>query len=58
MIEKNQLKKEGLIFGRALQRAYKLAFLYSPDHPAAEEPIQTSYAMLTAIMKKSPQFTF
>lgn len=58
MIEKNQLKKEGLNFGRSLQRAYKLAFLYSADHPAADEPIQTAYTTLHSILKRSPQFTF
>lgn len=58
MIEKNQLKKDGLAFGRSLQRAYKLAFLYSADHPAADEPIQTAYAALVSILKRSPQFTF
>src|SRR5689334_2561103 len=58
MIEKNQLKKDGLAFGRALQRTYKLAILYSADHPAADEPIQTAYNSLNAILKRSPQFTF
>ena len=58
MIEKNQLKKEGLSFGRALQRAYKLAMLYSAEHPAADEPVQTAYSALNSILKRSPQFPF
>jgi hypothetical protein len=58
MIEKNQLKKDGLIFGRSLQRTYKLAILYSAEHPAADEPIQTAYSSLNAILRRSPQFTF
>lgn len=58
MIEKNQLKKEGLAFGRSLQRAYKLVMLYSAEHPAADEPISTAYSTLNTILRRSPQFTF
>jgi HEAT repeat protein len=58
MIEKNLLKKEGLAFGRALQRAYKIVYLYTPEHAAAEEPLQRVYESLNSLLRQTPQFTF
>jgi len=58
MVDKNQLKTQGLVFGRNLQRAYKIVLLYSPDHAGAQAALQQAYSMLTELLKLSPQFTF
>ena len=58
MVDKNQLKTQGLAFGRNLQRAYKIVLLYSPDHAGAQDALQQAYAKLTELLKLSPQFTF
>ena len=57
-MDKNQLKAEGLAFGRNLQRAHKIVLLYSPDHGAAQDSLQQAYSLLTALLKLNPQFTF
>ena len=36
-MEKNELKRQGLAFGRVLQRTYKIVALYTTEHAAAEE---------------------
>ena len=58
MVEKQQLKAEGLAFGRNLQRAYKTVLLYSPDHSAAQDSLLQAYSLLGALLKLTPQFTF
>ena len=58
MIDKNQLKTRGLDFGRALQRAYKIALLYTAEHSGSEAPIQQAFLSLENMLKLSPQFTF
>ena len=58
MVDKNQLKTQGLVFGRNLQRAYKIVLLYSPDHAGAQDSLQQAYSKLTELLKISPQFTF
>jgi len=57
-MDKNQLKRQGLTFGRSFQRAYKLVMLYGSEHVAAEDPLQRSYDALNNLLKQSPQFTF
>ena len=57
-MEKNELKREGLAFGRTLQRAYKVVSLYTTEHAAAEEPLQRVYESLNSLLKQTPQFTF
>src|SRR3989338_919080 len=57
-MDKNQLKTEGLAFGRNFQMAYKIVLLYSPDHGAAQDSLQQAYSMLSALLKQNPQFTF
>ncbi len=57
-MEKNDLKRQGLAFGRALQRTYKIVALYTTDHAAAEEPLQRVYESLNSLLKQTPQFTF
>lgn len=58
MVDKNQLKTNGLVFGRNLQRAYKIVLLYSPEHPGAQDSLQQAYTKLTELLKLNPQFTF
>ena len=58
MVDKTQLKTQGLAFGRNLQRAYKIVLLYSPDHQGAQDSLQQSYSKLTELLKLRPQFTF
>ena len=57
MIDKNQLKTQGLALGRSLQRAYKIALLYSAEHSAAEGPLQQTYASLNPLLKETRRFT-
>jgi len=58
MDEKDTLKRQGLAFGRDLQRGFKIAQLYTPTHSAAEAPLQQIYASLDSILKQTRQFTF
>ena len=58
MVDKNQIKTQGLVFGRNLQRAYKIVLLYTPDHAGAQDALQQAYSKLTELLKLSPQFTF
>ena len=57
-MEKNELKPQGLAFGRKLQRAYRIVALYTAEHTAAEEPLQRVYESLNSLLKQTPQFTF
>ena len=58
MIDKNQLKTQGLTFGRNLQRAYRIVMLYTPEHAAAQDSLQQAYTALNLLLKLTPQFTF
>ena len=57
-MDKNQLKREGLMFGRTFQRAYKLTTLYGSDHVSSEDPLQRASDALNKMLKQTPQFTF
>jgi hypothetical protein len=57
MMDKKQLKAQGIRFARALQTAIKMASLYSVDHQCAARPLQTSYDMLIAVVKQTPYLT-
>jgi HEAT repeat protein len=57
-MDKIRLKQEGLTFGRALQRTYKMVSLYTADHAAIEEPLTKTYESLNALLKQTTQFTF
>lgn len=58
MIEKAQLKKQGLEFGRSLQRLFKIALLYSIHHAAANTPLEQSYADLNSLLEVTKPFPF
>ncbi len=58
MIDKNQLKAQGLAFGQAFQTAFKVSIMYSAEHAAADRSVQQSYAVLGSLLKQARQFTF
>ena len=58
MIDKNQLKIQGLAFGRTLQAAFKNIIMYSLEHPAADRTLQQTFTSLNNLVKQTQQFTF
>ena len=58
MTENTQFKAQGLAFGRNLQRAFRIALMYSPAHSAAEIPLQHTYASLSSVLQQKRQFVF
>ena len=58
MIEKAQLKKQGLEFGRSLQRLFKIVLLYLINHAAANTPLEQSYADLNSLLEVTKPFPF
>jgi HEAT repeat protein len=58
MIEKNQLKAQGLAFARAMQAALRTVMMYSVDHPAADKVVQQAYGTLNTLLKQTKEFTF
>jgi HEAT repeats len=58
MIEKPQLKVEGLAFGHSLQSALKTVVMYSANHPAAEKAMEQTYASVNTLVRQTQQFTF
>jgi len=56
-MEKNQLKTQGIRFGRSLQVVIKMANIYSLDHQSLTRPIQTSYDILNALVKQTRYLT-
>jgi HEAT repeat protein len=58
MMDKAQLKSQGLVFGRSLQTTLKTVIMYTEDHPAAEKALQQSFTSLNNLVKQMPQFTF
>lgn len=57
MVDKEQLKTQGVALGRHLQMAFKMASMYSVDHPAAEKAVQQAYASLNSLVKQTREFT-
>lgn len=58
MMDKAQLKNDGLLFGRNLHKALKIASMYaSVDHSAAEMAAQQAYASLHPLLKQTREFT-
>lgn len=56
--DRNQLKVQGLAFGRSLQMVLKTVIMYSVDHPAVEKVLQQTYAALQNLARQTQQFTF
>lgn len=58
MVDKNQFKKDGLLFGRNLQRALKISAMYaSMDHAAVDQAAQQTYTSLEPLIKQGGDFT-
>lgn len=57
-IGQDQLKTQGLAFGRTLLKAFKVALLYSVDHSASQNTLQQAYDSLNLLLKQSNPFTF
>jgi hypothetical protein len=56
--EQSQLKNDGLVFGRSLQKSLKIASMYaSVDHAAADMAAQQTYASLVPLLKQNREFT-
>ncbi|HEY7680559.1 MAG TPA: HEAT repeat domain-containing protein [Terriglobia bacterium] len=53
-----EAKAEALEFGHNLQRAFRIAALYSVDHSATDVPVQQAYDSLNFLLKQSKEFTF
>ncbi len=58
MIEKAQLKTQGLEFARSLQMVFKIALLYSINHTAVSTSLEQSYAALTSLLEVTKPFPF
>jgi HEAT repeat protein len=58
MVDKIQLKSEGLVFGRNLQKALKVTSMYgSIGHSAADLAAQQTYVSLNPLLKQAREFT-
>src|ERR671923_1715167 len=58
MLDKNQLKLQGLKYGRLLQSAFRIANMFSVDHRTADAAVRQSYDALNELVKQTQQFTF
>ncbi len=58
MLDKNQLKIQGLKYGRLLQSAFRIANMFSVEHRAADAAVRQSYDALNELVKQMQQFTF
>ena len=58
MLDKNQLKLQGLKYGRLLQSAFRIANMFSVEHRAADTAVRQSYDALNEMVKQMQQFTF
>ncbi len=54
----DDLKLQGLSFGRSLQMAWKGTTIYSVDHPAVQSSLQQAYAKLQPLLQERQRFTF
>lgn len=57
-MNQQQLKTQGLAFGRGLQTVLKTVIMYSVDHPVAEKALQQTFGSLNQLVKQTQQFTF
>lgn len=57
MLDRNQLKAEGLRFARSLQMVFKLASMFSGTQSASDTPVVTSFNLLNELVKTTRQFT-
>lgn len=57
MLDRNQIKVQGVKYARSLQMLFKTVGVFSVDHAAAQAPFQTSFDTLNALLKETRQFT-
>ena len=57
-MNQQQLKAQGLAFGRSLQTGLKTVIMYSVDHPSAEKALQHAFDSLNHLVQLTQQFTF
>jgi len=57
MLERNQLKTQGLRYARSLLMVFKTVSMFSAEHTAANGPFQQSFDHLNALVKATGQFT-
>jgi len=57
MLDRNQLKVQGIRYARSLQMLFKTISVFSADHRAATAPFQQSFDVLNALLKQTGQFT-
>lgn len=57
MLDRNQLKVQGIRYARSLQMLFKTIAVFSADHRAAAQPFQQSFDTLNALLKQTGQFT-
>ncbi len=57
MLDRNQLKVQGIRYARSLQMLFKTVAVFSADHRAAAQPFQQSFDTLNALLKQTGQFT-
>jgi len=59
VMDKTQLKTQGLAFGRSVQTAFKTVVMYSVDHPAGRKKrFSRPTTPLNSLLQAAPQFTF
>lgn len=57
MLDRNQLKTQGLRYARSLRMVFKTVSMFSTDHVAARTAFQQSFDLLNPLLKQTGQFT-
>ncbi len=57
MLDKKQLKTQGLRYARSLQIVVRTVVMLSVDHKVAAGPLQVSFDTLNALLKELGRFT-
>jgi len=52
MLERNQLKIQGIRFARSLQMLFKVVGVFSATHAATSTPFQQSFDVLNILVKE------
>ena len=57
MLERNQLKSQGIRFARSLQVLFKVVGVFSSEHASAAAPFRQSFDLLNVLVKETGEFT-
>ncbi len=57
MLERNQLKIQGIRFARSLQILFKVVGVFSAEYAAAAAPLKQSFDLLNVLVKETGEFT-